>query len=418
MRPGAAVLAAALFLGAAAPLHADEWALSTSRPASPTTLERPSSRRTTSSSRPPAATRSTPSASAPTRRSASPRSHGWTGQRAAPAQGGRNGQRAGRYRFSATWPRHFSIPPLGEREPSVTAPSRAGRRGDAGVGDRGRARPRASDELGLAWRGANRHVVAADHDRALGMSPAPWVGPTVGRLAHGLRRRRGRRRRGGRRRARRGGWRHRARRGPIVSREEQVTGIWLVAGLAMVFASTRCSRWVSRRGCSTCAPARVSAANGRRWLLPVIAATTVLIVLDLALGIGGASSPRWVYLTNRAGSFERVVDDRAAAPPPLPPGGIARRSGGAGRGPGRAPGAERHAADLRRVQADPALGRRLAVARGLHPGALRGLFSHALCPSCLHSLYPEPPRAEARPPIFTRKSSNVPSVSQLAAPRG
>ena len=176
-----------------------------------------------------------------------------------------------------------------------------------------------------------------------------------------------------------------------MSREERVTGIWLVAGLAMVFAIDSLFPLGVASGMLyvplllVCQPA-----NGRRWLLPVIAASTVLIVLDLALGIGGASSPRWVYLTNRAGSLsvlwtialllrrrfhlEASHDEAVARAAAL----AERRV------------LERHAADLRRVQADPAFGRRLAVARGLHPGALRSLFSHALCPSCLHSLYPEP----------------------------
>jgi hypothetical protein len=118
-----------------------------------------------------------------------------------------------------------------------------------------------------------------------------------------------------------------------VSREERVTGIWLVAGLAIVFAVDSLFPLGVASGMLyvplllLCQPA-----NGRRWLLPVTAASTVLIVLDLALGLGGASSPQWVYLTNRAGSTTvlwtitlllrrgfrlqgeyKVADERAAA---------------------------------------------------------------------------------------------------------
>jgi hypothetical protein len=88
-----------------------------------------------------------------------------------------------------------------------------------------------------------------------------------------------------------------------VSREERVTGIWLVAGLAMVFAIDSLFPLGVASGMLyvpllfLCQPA-----DGRRWLLPVAAASTVLITLDLAIGIGGAASPPWVYLTNRAGS--------------------------------------------------------------------------------------------------------------------
>ena len=159
-----------------------------------------------------------------------------------------------------------------------------------------------------------------------------------------------------------------------MSREERVTGIWLAAGLTIVFAIDSLFPLGVASGMLyvplllLCQPA-----NGRRWLLPVAVGSTVLIVLDLVLAIGGARSPEWVYLTNRAGStgvlwtvavllrrsfrLEAAHHDaleRAAA--------LAERRV-----------LSRPAADLRRVQADPAFGRGVAVARGLHPGALRGV---------------------------------------------
>ena len=88
-----------------------------------------------------------------------------------------------------------------------------------------------------------------------------------------------------------------------MSRQERVTGIWLGAGLATVFAVDSLFPLGVASGMLyvpllfLCQPA-----DGRRWLVPVAAASTVLIVLDLALGIGGAASPEWVYLTNRGGS--------------------------------------------------------------------------------------------------------------------
>ncbi len=124
-----------------------------------------------------------------------------------------------------------------------------------------------------AWRA--RHSGAAamppEHgDRPLittahftGMSPAPWVGPKGwARLAHGLRRRRGRRRRGRtatstpRRMPEPGGTR--TDREPRGTRDRDLAG-----GRAgdRCSPSTRCSRWASRRGCSTC---RSSSCASRR----------------------------------------------------------------------------------------------------------------------------------------------------------
>ena len=63
-----------------------------------------------------------------------------------------------------------------------------------------------------------------------------------------------------------------------MSREERVTGIWLVAGLAIVFAVDSLFPLGVASGMLyvplllLCQPA-----NGRRWLLPVTGASTVLI---------------------------------------------------------------------------------------------------------------------------------------------
>src|SRR4029453_3145469 len=110
----------------------------------------------------------------------------------------------------------------------------------------------------------------------------------VGPRAHGLRGRRGRgrrgsRRQGGRRRARGGGCRSRSGRAPIVSSGERGTGIWLVAGLAMVLAIDSLFPLGVASGMLyvpllfLCQPA-----NGPRGLLRGAAARTVLIVLDLS----------------------------------------------------------------------------------------------------------------------------------------
>ena len=88
-----------------------------------------------------------------------------------------------------------------------------------------------------------------------------------------------------------------------MSRDERWTGLWLAAGLAAVFAIDSLFPLGVASGMLyvplllLCQPE-----GGRRWLLPVAAVSTVLIVLDLELGLGGARSPQWVYLTNRAGS--------------------------------------------------------------------------------------------------------------------
>jgi hypothetical protein len=122
-------------------------------------------------------------------------------------------------------------------------------------------------------------------------------------------------------------------------------------------------------------------ADGRRWLLSVAAASTVLIVVDLALGIGGAASPQWVLpdeprrlprsccgtialLLRRSVRLEaehKYSVERAAA--------LTER-----------PGARRHAADLRRMQADVQRSDDAwQSVEDLHPGALRGLVLARAC---------------------------------------
>jgi hypothetical protein len=177
-----------------------------------------------------------------------------------------------------------------------------------------------------------------------------------------------------------------------VSREERSTGIWLVAGLAIVFAIDSLFPLGVASG-MLYVPLLLlcQQANGRRWLLPVTAASTVLIVLDLALGIGGASSPRWVYLTNRAGSMvvlwtiavllrrsfrleaaHHDAVERAAA--------LTERRVLAGMLP--------ICAACKRIQHSDDAWQSLEAYIQAHSEAS---FSHGLCPSCLVSLYPQLP---------------------------
>jgi hypothetical protein len=179
-----------------------------------------------------------------------------------------------------------------------------------------------------------------------------------------------------------------------VTREERSAGGWLAAGLAVAFAVDSCFPLGVASGMLyvplqlLCQPA-----HRRRWLLPVAAVSTVLIVLDLAIGIGGASSPRWVYLTNRAGStivlwtialllrrsfraeaeHDRALE-RAAA--------LAERRVLAGMLP--------ICAACKRIQrSDDDAWQPLEAYIQAHSEAS---FSHGLCPSCLEALYAELPR--------------------------
>lgn len=176
-----------------------------------------------------------------------------------------------------------------------------------------------------------------------------------------------------------------------MSGDERVTGIGLAAGLAIVFAVDSLFPLGVASGMLYvplllwCQPA-----NGRRWLLPVAAASTVLIVLDLALGLGGASSPRWVYLTNRAGSTAvlwaiallirrsiRLEDARANAVERAA--ALAERRVLGGMLP--------ICAACKRIQRSDDAWQSLEAYIQAHSEAS---FSHALCPSCLHSLHPQP----------------------------
>lgn len=184
--------------------------------------------------------------------------------------------------------------------------------------------------------------------------------------------------------------------GAIVSREEGATGAWLAAGMAAVFAVDSLFPLGVASGMFyvplllLCQPA-----NARRWLLAVAAISTVLIALDLALGLGGASSPRWVYLTNRAASaivlwtialllrrsfrLEAEREDaieRTAA--------LAERRVLAGLLP--------ICASCKRIQR--------AADEAWHPleayiqANSEASFSHGLCPACLEALYSELPRVQ------------------------
>jgi hypothetical protein len=179
-----------------------------------------------------------------------------------------------------------------------------------------------------------------------------------------------------------------------VTRDERFTGVWLVAGLAAVFAIDSLFPLGVASGMLyvplllLCQPP-----NGRRWLMPVAVTSTALILLDLVLGIGGAVSPPWVYLTNRGGSIsvlwtialllrrsfrlEAAHDeavDRAAA--------LAERRVLGGLLP--------ICAGCKRIQRSDDVWQSLEAYIQAHSEAS---FSHGLCPSCLVALYPElPPR--------------------------
>jgi hypothetical protein len=131
--------------------------------------------------------------------------------------------------------------------------------------------------------------------------------------------------------------------------------------------------------------------NGRRWLMPVAAASTGLIALDWALGIGGAISPPWVYLTNRGASIgvlwtialllrrgfaleaahDAAVERAAALNERRVLGGLLPIC-----------------AACKRIQRSDQVWQSLEAYIQAHSEAS---FSHGLCPSCLASLYPDVP---------------------------
>jgi hypothetical protein len=177
-----------------------------------------------------------------------------------------------------------------------------------------------------------------------------------------------------------------------MSRQERFTGIWLVAALAAIFAVDSLFPLGVASGMLYvpllffCQPA-----SGRRWLIPVAAASTGLIVLDLSLGIGGALSPPWVYLTNRGASIgvlwtialllrrgfaleaahDAAVERAAALNERRVLGGLLPIC-----------------AACKRIQRSDQVWQSLEAYIQAHSEAS---FSHGLCPSCLASLYPEVP---------------------------
>ena len=177
-----------------------------------------------------------------------------------------------------------------------------------------------------------------------------------------------------------------------MSRQERAAAIWLVGGLVVVFAIDSMFPLGVASGMLyvpllfLCQPA-----DGRRWLIPVAALSTALILLDLALGIGGAISPAWVYLTNRGASIsvlwaialllrrsfrlEAAHDAAVEAAAAL----NERRVLG---------GLLPICASCKRIQRSDDVWQSLEAYIQAHSEAS---FSHGLCPSCLVSLYPELP---------------------------
>jgi hypothetical protein len=178
----------------------------------------------------------------------------------------------------------------------------------------------------------------------------------------------------------------------IVSRQERLDAFGLVAGLVVVFAID--SRFPL--GVATgmlyvpllfvCQPP-----HRRRWLIPVTALSTALILLDVALGIGGTIGPAWVYLTNRGGSIgvlwtialqlrrsfrleaahDAAVEEAAALAERRVLGGLLPIC-----------------ASCKRIQRSNDVWQSLEAYIQAHSEAS---FSHGLCPSCVASLYPELP---------------------------
>lgn len=177
-----------------------------------------------------------------------------------------------------------------------------------------------------------------------------------------------------------------------MSRAERIAGLWLIATLAAVFAVDTAFPLGVASGMLyvpvlfLCQPV-----PGRRWLMPVATASTALIVLDLSLAIGGAISPPWVYLTNRAGSIavlwaialllrrsirlEQAHDAAVEAAAAL----AERRVLG---------GLLPICAACKRIQKSEHVWQSLEAYIQAHSEAS---FTHGLCPACLDSLYPELP---------------------------
>ena len=177
-----------------------------------------------------------------------------------------------------------------------------------------------------------------------------------------------------------------------MSRSERVAGVWLIASLAAVFAVDTLFPLGVASGMLYvpvlffCQPQ-----EGRRWLMPVAAASTVLIVLDLSLGIGGAISPPWVYLTNRAGSIavlwtialllRRSVRLEQAHDAALEAAAVLAERRVLG-------GLLPICAACKRIQKSEDVWQSLEAYIQAHSEAS---FSHGLCPACLETLYPDLP---------------------------
>ena len=176
----------------------------------------------------------------------------------------------------------------------------------------------------------------------------------------------------------------------IVSRQERLDAFGLVAGLVIVFAID--SRFPL--GVATgmlyvpllfvCQPP-----HRRRWLIAVAALSTALILLDVALGIGGTIGPAWVYLTNRGGSIgvlwtialqlrrsfrleaahDAAVEEGAALAERRVLGGLLPIC-----------------ASCKRVRDDSGYWDQIETYIGQHSEAG---FSHSVCPECLVKLYPD-----------------------------
>jgi hypothetical protein len=174
--------------------------------------------------------------------------------------------------------------------------------------------------------------------------------------------------------------------------QERFTGLWLIAGLAAVFAVDSLFPLGVASGMLyvpllfVCQPA-----DGRRWLIPVATASTVLIVVDWSLGFGGAISPPWVYLTNRGGSigvlwaialllrhsFQLEAAHDAAVERAVV---LAERRVLGGLLP--------ICAACKRIQRSDDVWQSLEAYIQTHSEAS---FTHGLCPSCVAALYPELP---------------------------
>ena len=178
----------------------------------------------------------------------------------------------------------------------------------------------------------------------------------------------------------------------IVSRQERLDAFGLVAGLVIVFAiDLRFPLGVATGMLYVPLLFVCQPPHRRRWLIAVAALSTALILLDVALGIGGTIGPAWVYLTNRGGSIgvlwtialqlrrsfrleaahDAAVEEGAALAERRVLGGLLPIC-----------------ASCKRIQRSDDVWQSLEAYIQAHSEAS---FSHGLCPSCVASLYPELP---------------------------